>query len=97
MTLLLFKSNDLLLSLQDACKTALQSLYLTLYSPFVLFGGGCWQSILAQYLKHKVRDNLKHNSLQIYLSLVRGAFGKFLAWSFISVTDLQTLSCLVSF
>ena len=28
---------------------------------------------------------------------VRGAFGKFLAWSFISVTDLQNLSCLVSF
>ena len=31
------------------------------------------------------------------LSKLRGAFGKFLAWSFISVTDLQTLSCLVSF
>ena len=30
---------------------------------------------------------------QIYV----GAFGKFVAWSFISVTDLQTLSCLVSF
>ena len=28
---------------------------------------------------------------------VRGAFGKFLAWSFISITDLQTLSCLVLF
>ena len=28
---------------------------------------------------------------------IRGAFGKFLAWSFISVTDLQNLSCLVSF
>ena len=28
---------------------------------------------------------------------LRGAFGKFLAWSFISVTDLQTLSCLVPF
>ena len=28
---------------------------------------------------------------------VRGAFGKFLAWSFISVTDIHTLSCLVSF
>ena len=27
---------------------------------------------------------------------VRGAFGKFLAWSFISVTNLQTLSFLVS-
>ena len=29
--------------------------------------------------------------------IVRGAFGKFLAWSIISVTDVQTLSCLVSF
>ena len=28
---------------------------------------------------------------------IRGAFGKFLAWSYISVTNLQTLSCLVSF
>ena len=28
--------------------------------------------------------------------IIRGAFGKFLALSFISVTDLQTLSCLVS-
>ena len=28
---------------------------------------------------------------------LRGAFGMFLAWSFISVTDLQTLSWLVSF
>ena len=28
---------------------------------------------------------------------VRGAFGKFLARSVISVTDLQTLLCLVSF
>ena len=29
--------------------------------------------------------------------VLRGAFGKFLAGSFISVTDLQTLSCLISF
>ena len=29
--------------------------------------------------------------------LLRRTFGKFLAWSFISVTDLQALSCLVSF
>ena len=28
---------------------------------------------------------------------IRGAFGKFLAWYFISVTDLQTILCLVSF
>ena len=28
---------------------------------------------------------------------IRGAFGKLLAWYFISVTDLQTLSCLVPF
>ena len=32
-----------------------------------------------------------------FKSDIRGAFGKFLAWSFISVTDLQTFSCLVSF
>ena len=29
--------------------------------------------------------------------LLRGTFGKFLAWSFTSVTNSQTLSCLVSF
>ena len=28
---------------------------------------------------------------------LRGAFGKFLAWSFISVTDIQNLLWLVSF
>ena len=28
---------------------------------------------------------------------LRGAFGKFLAWYFISVAVLQTISCLVSF
>ena len=32
-----------------------------------------------------------------YSLCIRGAFGKFLAWSYISVTDLQTLLCLVSF
>ena len=34
---------------------------------------------------------------QRHFSHIRGAFGKFLAWSFISVTNLQTLPCLVSF
>ena len=29
--------------------------------------------------------------------MLRGAFGKFLAWSLNSVTNLQNLSCLVSF
>ena len=29
--------------------------------------------------------------------VIRGAFGKFLAWPIISVTESQTLSCLVSF
>ena len=36
---------------------------------------------------------LKHHSG----TEIQGAFGKFLAWSFISVTNLQTISCLVSF
>ena len=43
----------------------------------------------------------KFDSMEICLGLIQvyvpGAFGKSLAWSFISVTDLQTLSCLVSF
>ena len=34
---------------------------------------------------------------KVHGTYIRGAFGKFLAWSFISVTNLQTLSCLVSF
>ena len=33
----------------------------------------------------------------IKFAFIRGAFGKFLAWYFISVTDLQTLLCLISF
>ena len=33
----------------------------------------------------------------LHFCCLRGAFGKFLTWYFISVTDLQTLSCLVSF
>ena len=38
------------------------------------------------------------SDLHLYhFPVIRGAFGKFLAWSFISVTDLLTLSCLVSF
>ena len=33
----------------------------------------------------------------VTFSTVTRALGKFVAWSFISVTDLKTLSCLVSF
>ena len=47
------------------------------------------RKVFAMYLK---RNNEKSN-----VNVIRGAFGKFLAWSFISVTDLHTLSCLVSF
>ena len=36
-------------------------------------------------------------SVIVLCFVVRGAFGKFLAWSFISVADLQTLASLVSF
>ena len=42
------------------------------------------------------------DNVNMYVSLqnliqIRGAFGKFFAWSFISVTDFQPLSCVVSF
>ena len=35
--------------------------------------------------------------LKIYMVNIRGTFGKFLEWSCISETDLQILSCLISF
>ena len=43
------------------------------------------------------RANKKISSRTVGTDVIRGAFVKFLAWSFISVTDLQTLSCLVPF
>ena len=45
----------------------------------------------------KVEKKLPNFYTLVILSNNRGAFGKFLAWSYISVTDLQTLSCVVSF
>ena len=45
----------------------------------------------------KVKEQLRNFLQDVLPSNIRGAFGKFLAWPFISVTDLQTLSCLVSF
>ena len=45
----------------------------------------------------KLRSYSRHTIKPLGSIKIRGAFGKFLAWSFISVTDFQTLSCLVSF
>ena len=47
------------------------------------------------FLFHPHTDNGFFFLLTTKCELLRGAFGKFLAWSFISVTNLQTLSCLV--
>ena len=38
-----------------------------------------------------VADDLTCSGFCVLTWHIRGAFGKFLAWSFISVTDLQTL------
>ena len=57
--------------------------------------------LVHEFEKHQ--DSLKEviSNMDIsqytFIQHIRGAFGKFLAWSFISVTNLQTLSCLVSF
>ena len=42
-------------------------------------------------------DNIANSMDELKILNIRGAFGKFLAWSLISVTDLQNLSCFVSF
>lgn len=54
--ILCHEEEETLEELKDLCTTALHSLFLLLYSPYVLFGGGCWQGILAQYLRHKVTN-----------------------------------------
>ena len=44
-----------------------------------------------------ISEEKKSNVLAVYISYVRGAFGKYVAQSFFSVADKQTHSCLVSF
>ena len=46
-------SDDLFL-MQLTCETALHVLQLTLKEPFVLLGGGCTETHLAAYIRHKV-------------------------------------------
>ena len=50
-------------------------------------------------LINTIGDSLRYKQQEwiVLFGFLRGAFGKYLAWSFISVTDLQTLSCLESF
>lgn len=54
--ILCHQEEESLEELKEVCTTALHSLFMLLYSPVVLFGGGCWQSILAQYLRFKVAN-----------------------------------------
>ena len=73
-----------------------------------LFADGCvlYRRINSKVDTHKLQKDLDQEritascqeieSTEYFKGTVRGAFGKFLAWSFISVTDLQTLSCLIS-
>ena len=68
---------------------------------FLLVGGIFILTTNVTMIFNGVLDSEVNNSSELVLMLdvswyVRGAFGKLLAWSFISVTDLQTLSCLVS-
>ena len=49
-----------------------------------------------EYLNFQIQGSQEKMSQQIHQAIL-GAFGKSLAWYFISVTDLQNLSCLLSF
>ena len=50
---------------------------------------------------HSVVQSTNHwpppSMWELYIAYIRGACGKYVAWSFFSVTDKQTHSCLVSF
>ena len=54
---------------------------------------------LHRYNFDKYTENMLYRTRSVRYNVhdCTRAFGKFLAWAFISVTDLQTLSCLVSF
>ena len=57
------------------------------------------QSYIVAFPVHTHLLSIIHDNVSITIILlhVRGAFRKFLAWYFISATDLQTTSCWVSF
>ncbi|KAK3595554.1 hypothetical protein CHS0354_021663 [Potamilus streckersoni] len=44
---------------KEVCHTVLTSLYQLLHHPYVLCGGGCWQTSLAQFIQWKVRDDME--------------------------------------
>lgn len=56
-TLLLCNRNDTAWDeLKLTCQTALHALQLTIKEPYVLLGGGCTETHLAAYIRHKTRD-----------------------------------------
>ncbi|KAL3873129.1 hypothetical protein ACJMK2_036284 [Sinanodonta woodiana] len=44
---------------KEVCHTALTSLYQLLHNPYVLCGGGCWQTSLGQFIQWKVHDDME--------------------------------------
>ena len=67
--------------------------FLCPYGDTCTLSGTMVQSVHVTYDKWGVMPPCPLNCFQV----IRGVFGKFLAWSYISVTNLQTLSCVVSF
>lgn len=56
-SLLLCNRNDTAWDeLKLTCQTALHALQLTIKEPYVLLGGGCTETHLAAYIRHKTRD-----------------------------------------
>ena len=55
------------------------------------------KDFLNNFIPHDPPTNPYIVKCILIFCIIRGTFGKFLAWSFIPVTDLQTLLCMVSF
>ena len=93
-----YSSNEaciLVLGTQDICHFTSRDMG---YYPFYFQGYGRRTSIfLFTFRDIGYLGKLIIGIFEVYKGYLRGAFGKFLAWSFISVTDLQTLLCLVTF
>ncbi|KAL4238635.1 hypothetical protein ACF0H5_003342 [Mactra antiquata] len=55
---------EMLNELKDVCITCIDNLQQLLYEPYILSGGGCWQTGLATYLLNKVTSDIEELSIQ---------------------------------
>ena len=72
-------------------------MFLKLLKPITRYVHPYETMTINKFQRSRLTFDLSANVAHIEVPSIRGVFGKFLAWSFILITDLQTISRLVSF